>query len=134
MTQHFDPAAAAAQACIDAMTGAFAQGDIAAVMGCYEPGAVVLAEPGRPLTGTPALTRMFEDFVALAPEFTFSGEEIFTAGDIALHLNRWRLDGKAPDGSPVSVGGISAVVLRRQPAGHWLMVIDNPFADTLLRA
>jgi ketosteroid isomerase-like protein len=134
MTQHFDPTAGAAeaQACIDAMTGAFARGDIDGVMAAYEPGAVVLAEPGRPLSGTPALRRMFEDFVALDPKFTFSGEQIFTAGDIALHLNTWRLDGRAPDGSPLSLGGLSAVVLRRQPAGHWRMVIDNPFADALM--
>jgi uncharacterized protein (TIGR02246 family) len=127
-------AGAPAKATIDTMTSAFAAGDIDAVMATYEPGAVVVAEPGSPLTGTPALRAMFEAFVALKPVFSFTGEEVVVAGDIALHLNTWRMEGRGPDGASVSVGGLSAVVLRCQPDGNWLLVIDNPFADALLAA
>jgi ketosteroid isomerase-like protein len=33
-----------------------------------------------------------------------------------------------PDGASISMGGTTAEVLRRQPDGRWLYVIDNPNA------
>jgi ketosteroid isomerase-like protein len=35
--------------------------------------------------------------------------------------------GTDPDGNPVSLSGLAAVVHRRQADGFWLYVIDNPF-------
>ena len=49
-------------------------------------------------------------------------------GDIALIRTSWHLTGTAPDGNPFDMGGQTAVVLRRQPDGNWLEVIDNPFS------
>jgi len=121
------------QQTINAMTSAFGKGDIDGVIRTYEPGAVVVGAPGAPLTGTPALRTMFGQFVALNPKFTFLDHEIVEAGDLALHLNQWRMTGHAPDGSIVEQGGLSVVVLRRQPSGEWLMVIDDPFGDWILK-
>jgi ketosteroid isomerase-like protein len=44
---------------IDDMTKAFHQGDVDGIMRTYEPGAVVIGEPGSPVSGTPALRAMF---------------------------------------------------------------------------
>ena len=62
------------------------------------------------------------------------GHEVISAGDIALHLTPWKMTGVAPDGSPINGAGLSVAVLRRQPDGKWLMVIDNPFGDAILHA
>jgi uncharacterized protein (TIGR02246 family) len=121
------------QSVIDAMTTAFAAGDIEGILATYEPGAVVVGEPGAPVAGTEALRGLFARFVALAPKFTFYDHEVVQAGDIAVHLNTWKLEGRAPDGTPVEQGGLSVAVLRKQADGRWLMVIDHPFADHLLR-
>jgi ketosteroid isomerase-like protein len=40
--------------------------------------------------------------------------------------------GKTPDGTSIEQTGFSAVVLRKQADGRWLMVIDHPFADAIL--
>lgn len=120
------------QATIDAMTGAFARGDIGGILATYEPGAVVVGEPGAPVAGTAALTAMFQQFVALEPQFTFMDHEVIEAGDVALHLSTWKMEGRTPDGSPVEQGGLSVAVLRRQPDGRWLMVIDDPYGDHIL--
>lgn len=121
------------QAAIDTMTSAFARGDIDAILAAYEPGAVVMGEPGRPVSGTPALREMFEQFIALDPKFTFIDHEIVEAGDIALHLTTWKLEGRAPDGAPVEQGGLSVVVLRKHADGRWLMVIDHPYGDHIIK-
>jgi ketosteroid isomerase-like protein len=53
-------------------------------------------------------------------------EEVLVADDIALVMNDWSLVGTAPDGSEVTQGGRSSDVLRRQPDGRWLVVVDKP--------
>jgi len=121
------------QATIDAMTTAFAAHDIDGIMKTYEPDAVVVGQPETPISGVVSLREMFAGFLALEPKFTFINHEIFVAGDIALHLNNWTMTGAAPDGANVEMVGLSAVVLRKQKDGKWLMVIDNPFGDFLLK-
>lgn len=117
---------------IDAMTNAFHKGDIDGIMQTYEPGAVVVGEPGTPVSGTPALRAMFAGFIAAKAQFTFLGHEVIQAEDIALHLTPWRMAGVAPDGTAVAASGLSVAVLRRQPDGRWLMIIDDPYGDALL--
>ena len=117
---------------IDAMTNAFHKGDIDGILRTYEPGAVVVGKPGMPVSGTPALRAMFAGFIAAKAHFTFLGHEVIQAEDVALHLTPWRMAGIAPDGTAVAASGLSVAVLRRQPGGDWLMVIDDPFGDALL--
>lgn len=121
------------QATVDTMTSAFNGGNIAGVMGTYEPAAVVVSEPGVSVSGTEALRAMFAGFIAAKARFTFLGHDIVQAGDLAVHLTPWRMTGVAPDGSAMAADGLSIAVLRRQTDGRWLMVIDHPFGDFLLK-
>jgi len=117
---------------IDAMTQAFHQGDIEAIMRTYEPSAVVVGEPGAPVQGGDDLRAMFAGFVAAKAHFRFDGHEVIVAGDLALHLTPWKMTGFGPDGSPITGAGLSVAVLRRQADGNWLMVIDDPYGDASL--
>jgi ketosteroid isomerase-like protein len=38
----------------------------------------------------------------------------------------WSATAPGPDGKPVTVTGNNVEVVRRQPDGTWLFVIDNP--------
>jgi uncharacterized protein (TIGR02246 family) len=120
-------------ATIEAMTSAFERGDIDGIMRTYEPGAVVVAQPGMVVSGTPALRAMFAGFVAAKARFTFLGHEVLQAGDVAVHFTPWQMAGVAPDGSAIKSEGLSVAVLRRQADGTWLMVIDDPFGDSTLK-
>ena len=113
---------------IEAMTSAFAVGDIDGIMATYEPVAVVVAEPGKPVTGNEALRGMFTAFVAAGINFSYGSHEVVTAGDTALHLMKWTATG--PDGTAQSA--LSVAVLRRQEDGEWKMVIDHPFGDAVM--
>jgi ketosteroid isomerase-like protein len=121
-------------ATVDDMTNAFHRGDIDGIMRSYENGAVVVGEPGQPLSGTPALRAMFAGFIGAKARFTFLGHEVIHAEDVALHLTPWRMAGVAPDGAAIAASGLSVAVLRRQPDGRWLMVIDDPYGDALLNS
>lgn len=122
----------AIQATIDTMTSAFAAHDLGGILATYEPGAVVVGAPRRPVSGETALRDLFAGFIAVDPRFTFFAHEIVQAGDVAIHLNTWRMEGRTPAGASVEQSGLSIAVLRRQPDGRWLMVIDHPFGDTIL--
>ncbi len=118
-------------ATIQEMVDAFHRGDIRGILSTYEPGAVVVGKPGEPASGA-ALAPMFAGFIAAKARFTFQGHEVIQAGDIALHLTPWRMTGVGPDGAPIAARGLSVAVLRRQPDGRWLMVIDDPYGDAIL--
>jgi uncharacterized protein (TIGR02246 family) len=118
---------------IHQMVDAFHKGDTAGILKAYEPGAVVLAGPGAPVTGKAGLEAMFEGFIAARARFTFLEHEVIQAGDLAVHFAPWTMTGSGPDGSPISGGGLSVAVLRRQPDGKWLMVIDDPYGDSSLK-
>ncbi len=127
---HTDPIVSA----VLSMTAAFNNGDMSGILSAYEPEAVVVGKPGQPLTGAATLRAMFAEFIALKPSFSYSGHEVVKAGDLALHISPWRMTGVAPDGTLIEQRGLSLAVLRRQPNGRWLMVIDQPYGDALLRA
>lgn len=105
--------------------------DIDAVMKTYEESAVVLFEPGSPVTGMIAIKMAFEASLAVHPHFEFGKHEVSIAGDIALHLTPWTMTGITPDGHNISQHGLSIAVLRKQADGEWLMVIDNPHGQAL---
>lgn len=87
----------------------------------------VFQTPDALLHGHAAVRRALERFVALAPNMTGDIQKVIEAGDTALVINRWQLDGTAPDGNPVRLAGLSADVMRRQPDGSWRVLIDDPW-------
>ncbi len=126
-SQHMDEAAVLAT--IDTMTAAFAAGDVDGILTTYETGAIVVGQPGVPVSGDAALREMFEQFIAQGATFTYGAHDVVLAGDVALHLMKWTAP--TPNGD---VTALSVAVLRKQPDGNWKMVIDQPFGDAVMHA
>ena len=120
------------QNAIEKMTTAFQNKNIAQVMTCYEPNAVVIFEPESPTTGFKILEDMFQKMSSINPKFTYSGHEVFIAGNIATHIAPWKMTGKTPEGVEIKQSGLSIAVLRKQKNGEWLMVLDNPHGQFLM--
>ena len=120
----------AVQSAIDAMVAAVEAGDIDKVMACYEPGAIVVASPDQCVSGD-EMRAMFEQIIQMKPVFTFEKHEVLVTGDIATHTANWRFKATLPDGNTLEEGGLTMVVLRRQPDDKWLFVIDNPMVGQL---
>ncbi|OLF11324.1 YybH family protein [Actinophytocola xanthii] len=102
----------------------FAARDLDVVEQAYEPAAVLVPRPGFPVTGT-------ERAEANAHLMSFDGfsatlRHLYRAGDLALLVVDWSVDGRAPDGSQVELTGTAADVARRGADGRWRYVIDNP--------
>ena len=112
---------------IAAMTTAFAAGNIDGIMTTYEPGAVIVAQPGQPVSGDANLRAMFAEFIASGVNFTYGVHEVVVAGDTGLHLMSWTMPG--PDG-PMTA--LSVAVLRKRTDGSWKMAIDHAFGDGVM--
>ena len=63
----------------------------------------------------------------LRPVIEYTGTtDCVIVDDVALVANQWTVTGQLPDGGVHREAGVSADVLRRQPDGSWLILIDQP--------
>jgi uncharacterized protein (TIGR02246 family) len=109
---------------------AFSAHDLEAVMALYEPEATLIPPgqevPNLILTGAEAVREHLSGLLALKPKFELEFKKAVQAGDIALLLSEWTLSATDPDGNAVEMEGRTTDVVRRQPDGSWLVVIENP--------
>jgi len=109
---------------------AFSAHDLEAVMALYEPQATLIPPgqevPNLILTGAEAVREHLSGLLALKPKFELEFKKAIKAGDIALLLSEWTLSATDPDGNAVEMEGRTTDVVRRQPDGSWLVVIENP--------
>jgi len=119
-------------AAINTMTSSFEGADIPAVMSTYEPGAVVMFQPGEAVANEAQLEEMFSAMSGTKPKFSYSGHEVIVNNDIAIHISPWSMTATGPDGKPIVQDGLSVSVLRKQEDGQWKLVIDNPHGSRLL--
>jgi uncharacterized protein (TIGR02246 family) len=91
-------------------------GDIEGLVALYEPDAVLAYPPGEVSTGRDAIRAVFEKMLANRPHFEPEPPlPTIRSGDLALTST-----------PPKDDAGARAQVVRRQPEGNWLRVIDQP--------
>jgi len=106
----------------------FNGGDLEGLVAFYEPNAILMPQPGQAVSGTAAIREALGGFLSLKPTFDWvETKPAIRSGDLALLHSRWTLSGTGPDGSPLSLSGTTADVVRRQADGTWLFAIDNPW-------
>lgn len=92
------------------------RGDAAGVAALYEEDAVMAYPPGGQTVGRAAIQALWERVLAQAPHFEPEDPlPTLVSGDIALTAT------VAKDGA-----GARAQVVRRQPDGSWLRLLDQP--------
>jgi uncharacterized protein (TIGR02246 family) len=115
---------------IRAFTDRVHAGDLDGLVALYEPGAVFEPEPGVVLRGRDAIRQALAALLAVRPTMVATVVQVLEADDVALVVNEWTLTGAGPDGAEVRRDGRSADVVRRQPDGSWLVLVDKPWATT----
>lgn len=112
---------------IELFTEALNGGDVEGALALYEPGATFAPQPGEQVKGLAEIRAALDPFVALKPRMRGEITKVLTAGDMALVMNRWELEGRTRDGKAVEMRGHSADVLRRSPNAGWRLLIDDPW-------
>jgi ketosteroid isomerase-like protein len=116
----------------DAVVDSRNRGDIETYLGCYEPNATIVLQPGSVARGHEALRGFFDFFTALKPSFKVRRREFVDGADITMHLSEWTLTGVDANGTPINWSGRTCDVLRKQSDGGWLVALDNPWGTALL--
>jgi uncharacterized protein (TIGR02246 family) len=123
----------AIQTTIDANNTAVGRKDMDAILSTFTADAVMVGPGGTVAAGQSQLRLAFEQFLAISPTVKVNKSSVVQAGDVALYSYSWTVSGKTPDGHPIQQSGLTTAVLRKQADGRWLMVIDDPFTDQLLK-
>jgi uncharacterized protein (TIGR02246 family) len=113
----------------DLLTTYFARfngGEIDGTASLYEPTGVLVAQPAMVAEGTAAVRAALAQFFSMRPQLKAEAQRVIVAGDVALALTKWTLEGAGPDG-PVRMNGTTTDVLRRHEDGGWRVAIDNPW-------
>ncbi len=108
---------------------AMTSGDLDAALSLYEPGATFAIPRGfgeGSVTGHDALREVLTGFLAMGPDLRISPESTLLSGDTAMVVGHWTVKGRDADGNDIEAAGRYADIVRRQPDGSWLFVIDNP--------
>jgi ketosteroid isomerase-like protein len=91
-------------------------GDAEGLAALYEPDAVVAFPPGQMTVGRAAIRALYEKMLAAKPHFELEQPlPTLHYGDLALTST-----------PALDVAGARAQVVRRQPEGTWLRVLDRP--------
>ncbi len=109
-----------------------AGGDMFGLIELYEPDGVFEPQAGVVLRGTAEIMPALTELASMRPRIDYAGEpHVVIVDDIAIVANSWTMTAELPNGTIHREGGVSADVLRRQPDGTWLVLIDQPRGATL---
>ncbi|WP_200210714.1 YybH family protein [Micromonospora coerulea] len=119
------PLATEPEGVVASLVERFNSGKVSAMMAQFEPGVVLVAKDGRPLTDPTEIAAELERDLRLGLPLKAKARHVFVAGDIAQIVLDWSIDGTGPDGEHVHVEGSASDVVRRGADGRWRYLIDN---------
>jgi len=102
--------------------------DLDTAVALYETNASLVLDSGEVVTGRAAIREALKGFLAFE-EIHFTREiTAIQSGDGTLAMLRGAYSGTytGPDGKRVTVTGNNVEVVRRQPDGTWLRLLDQP--------
>jgi uncharacterized protein (TIGR02246 family) len=121
---------AAIQQTMDHMIAGYKVHDVEMILSSYTQQGAYAAVPDQPTIGTEGLRAIFEQLLASNPEFKFKSTDIVVTGNIALHVSAY--EARMPGDDAVHTA-LSIVVLELQTNGEWLIVIDHPSGERLMK-
>ena len=106
---------------------AFNLGDVEALIALYEPNAVLVVD-GKELIGRESIRKVLESVLVCRGRMTLETRAVVESqqGLAVLH-GGWVIEPPTGMGADIATRGLSTEVVRKQPDGTWLFVIDNPY-------
>ncbi len=99
---------------------AFNRGDVEALVALYEPGATLVTRDGT-VVGHDAIRGTYKTMIAGNARMELTTRAVIQSGELAVLHASWTYH-RGGTATP----GLSTEVVRRQPNGTWLFVIDEP--------
>jgi uncharacterized protein (TIGR02246 family) len=99
--------------------------DLDGLVSLYEPNAHFVAAPGLLLVGTVAIRDALRQMIDSGARIRLEPRNIRRVDDLALVSNTATVTAATPEAKPVT--STTTQILRRQPDGGWLHILDDPF-------
>lgn len=109
-------------------------GDVNGALSCFHPEAVYIDRDGRELRGLDQIEKAMQAICALQFHISGATPHISIVGDLAMWMDLWEMNGTTPDGHPIQMTGHTACIMKKDQAGNWLWIVDNPFGSAVLQA
>ena len=109
------------------------KGNISYLLSLYEKDACFVTQVGQIVKGQENIRQNLQNFINMKGKLEPTVKNVFKAGDIALVISEWSLNGTGPDGKAVSLRGKATDVLRQHSDGTWSILIDNPWGTDISR-
>ena len=112
---------------------ALEQGDLDAAVAMYESNATFVVSTDQMVTGQAAIREVMQGFIAAKATFNVEAVTAISSSDGSVAVTRVKGSSTSPgpDGQPVTTPLHSVEVVRKQPDGTWLFIIDDPSGDGL---
>ena len=105
---------------------AFNVGDIEALISLYEPDAILMVD-GKQVIGRENIRAAFHSILSAGVQMTLTTRSIIESrAGLALLHGEWVVQGTTANDPQLTTKGFSTEVVRQQPDGTWLFIIDNP--------
>lgn len=106
---------------------AFNLGDVEALLALYEPNAILVVD-GKAVTGREFIRKALETFLARRGRMTLETRAVVESQQgLALLHGGWVLEPPTETAAGMATRGLSTELVRKQPDGTWLFVIDSPY-------
>jgi uncharacterized protein (TIGR02246 family) len=109
---------------------AFNRGDVEALISLYEPDAILMVG-GKPVIGRANIKAAFDSMLSDGVQMTLTTRSVIESRDgLALLHGEWLVQRTAATERQPTTQGLSTEVVRKQPDGTWLFIIDSPYTPT----
>ena len=107
--------------------------DLDAAVAMYEPNATFVVSADQVVTGHAAIREVLQGFIAAKATFNVEAVTAIPSADGSVAVTRVKgsTTSPGPDGQPVTTPLHSVEVVRKQPDGTWLFIIDDPSGEGL---
>ena len=110
---------------------AYNLGDVEALVALYEPNATLVVG-GETVSGSEEIREWIKNILKHQGRITLETLSVIeSAQGIAVLHASWVVERVTEPGVELTTRGLSTEVVRRQPNGTWLFLIDNPYTPGL---
>ncbi|KQL46855.1 hypothetical protein AN963_18350 [Brevibacillus choshinensis] len=110
-----------------AFARAYNSGDIDNLLALYEPNGILMSPQGSPDEGIQNIRKTLNDLLNLRGTMNSNNVYCIPFENIALLRANFTLNGFDASGNDMQVKGHTSEIVRRQPDGRWLYIVDHPF-------
>jgi ketosteroid isomerase-like protein len=106
-----------------ALAAAYNTGDVNTVLKMYDVEGIIVAEPGKPVTGKSKFEEAVKAILTIKGKMKIKTVYCLQTGNVAVGRSEWSIT----DGDEVKVSARGIEVMKLQDDGTWKIVVDHAF-------